>query len=353
LKQALLDILVDPESLMPMTFVGSDVTGEIGLTGSLKAGDGEVYPVKRGIPRFVRTTDPGQLQTQGTFGFKWKKKETYQWMVAKGSAATQAAWLLEKYGFKTVEEWARHFSSAARVLDLGCGAGMASWPWLSSDAWTGNTMWVGADISESIETAAELLSSIPNTHFVQADVLRLPFSDGTFDIVISEGVLHHTPSTKDAIAAAARILAPRGELYFYVYRRKGPIREFTDDHVRQAIAGLSDSEAWEVMRSFTQLARKLSELHATIEIDEAVPILGIEAGRQDVQRLIYWNFAKLYWNDAMTLEENTHINFNWYRPTYAHRQSEAEIRDWCVLAGLRIRRFHEQPSGFSVVAVKN
>jgi hypothetical protein len=101
------------------------------------------------------------------------------------------------------------------------------------------------------------------------------------------------------------------------------------------------------------LGKGLSDMHATVEVDEDIPLLGIEAGTQDVQRLIYWNFAKLYWNDALSLEENVHVNFDWYRPRYAHRQSEAEVRLWCEQAGLGIRRFHRQQSGFTVVAVRN
>ncbi len=252
-----------------------------------------------------------------------------------------------------MRDWARRFSAASRVLDLGCGAGSASWPWLSSEAWTGEAMWVGVDISEAIDVAAELLGGFTNTHFVQADALQLPFLDGSFEVILSEGVLHHTPSTREAIAAAAKALGSGGELYFYVYRRKGPIREFTDDYIRQAIAGMSDGEAWEAMRSLTMLARKLSDLHMSVELDEDVPLLGIKAGKEDVQRLVYWNLAKLYWNDALSFDENVHVNFDWYRPRYAHRQSEADIREWCEAAGLRITRLHEQPSGFTVIAGKS
>jgi arsenite methyltransferase len=346
LRPGLLELLVDPLKLNPLTFQEDQAR--------LIAEDGEVYPVVAGIPRFVKTEDPDQLQTQGAFSFKWNRpQQTYAWQLGTGDDAPQTAWLLEKYGFSSTDEWARTFATASRVLDLGCGAGVASWPWLRASAWTGNAMWVGVDISDAIDVAARHLGEVPNTHFVQADALHLPFRDGAFDIILSEGVLHHTPSTKDAIASAARALRPEGEIYFYVYRRKGPVREFTDDHVRQAIAGLSDSEAWEAMGSLTDLARRLSELRATIEVPEDIPLLGIEAGQQDVQRLIYWNFAKLYWNDALSHDENVHVNFDWYRPRYAHRQSEAEVREWCQLAGLRIRRFHTQPSGFTVVAVKS
>jgi hypothetical protein len=47
-----------------------------------------------------------------------------------------------------------------------------------------------------------------------------------------------------------------------------------------------------------------------------------------------------------------HINFDWYRPVYAHRQTAAEVRSWCAEAGLTIAYFHEQESGYTVRAVK-
>jgi hypothetical protein len=149
------------------------------------------------------------------------------------------------------------------------------------------------------------------------------------------------------------VLAPGGEFHFYVYRRKAPAREFTDDHVREQLRGLTDEQAWNAMRPLTKLARNLAALQAEVVVEEDVPELGIQAGRQDVQRLIYWNFAKLYWNDALSFEENVHVNFDWYRPRYAHRQTEAEVREWCEAAGLSITRFHEQPSGFAVIAAKS
>ena len=70
---------------------------------------------------------------------------------------------------------------------------------------------------------------------------------------------------------------------------------------------------------------------------EDVPLLGIKAGRYDVQRLIYWNVAKLFWNAEMTFEENNHLNFDWYAPRYARRQTEDEVRRWYEERGSRSR----------------
>ena len=230
---------------------------------------------------------------------------------------------------------------------------MASYFWLTSPDWQPVAPWIGVDISDAVDAARSHLGHIANTHFVQADAMRLPFRDDYFDAILAEGVLHHTPSTRMAIASASRVLTAGGELNFYVYRRKAPVREFTDDLVRARLRGLTEDEAWAAMRSLTALARNLAALNVAVDVEQDVSILGIKAGRQDVQRFIYWNFAKLYWNDDLDFEENVHVNFDWYRPEYAHRQSLDEVTDWCRAAGLQIGRVHEQESGYTVRAIKS
>jgi ubiquinone/menaquinone biosynthesis C-methylase UbiE len=319
------------------------------IAGALAAEDGAIYPVCNGIPRFVLTRDEGQAQTSQTFGFKWKKRDTYDSPAAKRNAI---GWYIEKYGFESIEAWAEYFASRKAVLDVGCGSGFSSSLWLDTAIWDGQAMWIGVDISEAIDVAQERLGHIANTHFVQADVLQLPFPDGSFDLLFSEGVLHHTPSTRAALLASSRVLAPGGEFHFYVYRRKAPVREFTDDYIREQIATLSDEAAWEAMRSLTHLGQVLAEAGVAVELHDDVPLLGIKAGRYDVQRLIYWHFAKLYWNPVLSFEENLHVNFDWYRPRYAHRQTAEEVRRWCAEARLAIKWFHEQESGFTVRAIK-
>ena len=103
------------------------------------------------------------------------------------------------------------------VLDVGCGSGFSSSLFLDSPWWTGRTAWVGIDISEAIDVALERLAHVPNTHFVQGDALALPFKSETVDAIFSEGVLHHTPSTRDAITEAARVLQPGGGIFTFTF----------------------------------------------------------------------------------------------------------------------------------------
>lgn len=351
MERALLEVLVDPIVRTPLR-LEAERQGDAGriVEGSLRGADGRSYAIRAGIPRLVVGGDHQQAQTAGTFGFKWQRRDSYE---SESVRASSRRWFVERYGFGTVERMQAHFASRRRILDAGCGSGWTASFWLSK-AWQrgSGAAWYGAEISEAIDVAQQRLSHVPGTHFIQADLLQLPFPSGTFDTVLAEGVLHHTPSTAAALLALAEVVEPGGELLFYVYRKKGPIREFTDDHLRSILSALPPAEAWERLRPLTKLGQALAELKAELEVPEAIPELGIQAGRYDLQRFIYWHMAKLFWNPAYSFEENLHVNFDWYHPRYAHRHTEAEIRQWCGEAGLCIEHFDAQESGFTVRAGK-
>jgi arsenite methyltransferase len=351
MRESLLDLIVDPVSGSPLKLSDNGLVDNEILQGALQSPEGNSYKIVNGIPRFVLTQDSGQKQTESSFGYKWQQRDA--WYSPQVQAACQT-WLIQRYGFESAAEMRRFFAAHRRVLDAGCGSGFASSLWMD-ESWRGDGKpeWVGADISEAVDVAQERLGAVPGTHFIQADIFQLPFRPQSFDAIFSDGVLHHTPSTERALKSLASLLVTGGEILFYVYRVKSPVREFTDDYVRDAISSLDPAAAWEALRPLTKLGQALAELHAEVEVPEDIPLLGIKAGRYDVQRLIYWHFAKLYWRETFNFEENNHVNFDWYHPRYSWRHTAEEIRRWCDEAGLRIMRFDDtQESGFSVRAVK-
>jgi hypothetical protein len=107
-----------------------------------------------------------------------------------------------------------------------------------------------------------------------------------------------------------------------------------------------------MLRPLTRLGEALAKLQAEVDVPEDIPYLGIKAGRYNVQRLLYWHFAKMFWNESLSFEENNHVNFDWYHPRYAHRQTEADVRRWCAEANLSITHFDVEESGFTVRAIK-
>ena len=81
-------------------------------------------------------------------------------------------------------------------------------------------------------------------------------------------------------------------------------------------------------------------------------MLGIPAGQIDIQRLIYWHVFKAFHHASLDLDELNHINFDWYAPANAHRQSPEEVRAWCADAELAVTREVIEQAGITVIARK-
>jgi len=351
MDKELLQDLVDPISKTVLRLEPSkvDAHGAI-LAGQLLADGGRTYSIHHGIPRFVLSSDDQQRQTSDSFGFKWGRTESYGSKAMLNSAQT---WLLERYGFKDLESARAYFAGRSRILDAGCGSGFTASLWMD-ESWRAlkTAQWYGVDLSSAIDVAQVKLGHIPGTHFIQADLTQLPFRDGFFDTIFSEGVIHHTPSTENALKSLILLLAPGGEILFYVYRKKSPLREFADDHIRSVVASLSPEDAWRALEPLTRLGQAIEKLHAEVVVPEDIPYLGIRAGRHSLHRLLYWHFLKIFWKEDYSFEENNHINFDWYHPRYAHRQTEEDVRRWCDEAKLSIIHFNTQESGFTVRALR-
>jgi SAM-dependent methyltransferase len=194
---------------------------------------------------------------------------------------------------------------------------------------------------------------MPNCTVVQADLMDAPFPDGSFDFVIADGVLHHTPNTRAGVEALYRKVAAGGQFFFYVYRRMGAARQFCDAHIREHFTQLSPEACYEACEGLTDLGRELSRLAATITLKRPIPILGIPAGTHDVQRLLYYNFVKCFWNEAFDYETNNMVNFDWYHPHHAWQHTEDEVASWLTELGVRDYRFNEaNPNGISCLLTK-
>jgi arsenite methyltransferase len=346
--ETLMALLVDPVTREPLRLERPERDSTNDIVRAILRGTGSSYPIVNSIPRFVGGSDIGQEQVARSFGYKWNLRSGYEDpRVNQLNEESE----LQRYGLRTLDEFRRIFRERRRVLDAGCAAGHHSSIYLTSESHP--TEWVGTDISTAIEIARERLGDIRGTHFVQADIHQLPYPDATFDLVISRGVMHHTPSTVKAFESLVRVLEPGGEFIFFVYRKNGPVREFTDDHIRRVLAAMPPSEAWEALRSLSRLGEALSKVDAEVDVPEDVPYLAIPKGRHSVHMLVYNYFVKAFWKQGWSYDENTLISFDWYHPTYAFRHTEEEIRGWCNKSGLTITHLDSRWAGFTVRAVKS
>lgn len=310
--------------------------------------DGKPFVLRNGILRDVSISAGAQRQTRYVFGFKWGRRETFE---RPASLQRMRTWLVARYGNVCGSRWWKDHGERPIFLDAGCGAGMSAFelfrPVLK------RIRYVGVDLSSAVDVArGRLQTAGAEGVFLQSSVNGLPFRRGVFDLIFSEGVLHHTESTEKAMKSLAPLLKKGGRFLFYVYRKKGPVREFTDDFVREKLRALPPAEAWRAMEPLTRLGIELGKLNARIQIPRAIKLLDIPAGRIDVQRLFYWHVAKAFYDPSLTFEEMNHINYDWYAPPFAHRHRIEEIRRWCVDAQLAVERERVEPSGITVIARK-
>jgi ubiquinone/menaquinone biosynthesis C-methylase UbiE len=116
-----------------------------------------------------------------------------------------------------IADYADFASSRGKsVLEIGVGVGSDFIRFVRAGAHA-----TGVDLTEHaiklVRRRLELEGLSANLQ--RADAERLPFADGTFEVVYSWGVLHHTPDCDRAIAEAQRVLKPGGRLCVMLYAR--------------------------------------------------------------------------------------------------------------------------------------
>ena len=97
-----------------------------------------------------------------------------------------------------------------RTLDLGSGSGMDAFA-AAVQVGPGGSV-AGVDITPEQLAKAERLRTEGHVSFHRARIEELPFEDGSFDAVISNGVVNLSADKPRVFAEAARVLRPGGRL---------------------------------------------------------------------------------------------------------------------------------------------
>ncbi len=176
--------------------------------GARCPGCGADFPIVRGIPRFVASD-----AYASSFSLEWNRHKKTQ-LDDTTSRESEETFRL-KTGLRPDDV------DDKLVLDVGCGMGRFA---DVVSRWGGKV--IGIDLSLAVEAAYANLGGRENVRILQADLFHLPFRPGTFDIVYSLGVLHHTPDCEKAFRQLMPFVRPGGRVCVWVYGTMGPWERF-------------------------------------------------------------------------------------------------------------------------------
>jgi ubiquinone/menaquinone biosynthesis C-methylase UbiE len=178
-----------------------------------------------------------------------------------------------------------------KVLDAGCGGGRYTVAWRLSGAGQAT----GLDISPiNVEDANRRVAEagIDNVYFKKGDVLELPFEDGEFDIVFSNGVLHHTTDWEKGVREMLRVLKPGGLGWLYLIENPGGIFWDVIEILRVVMKTEEKSAARAALQAINLPANRIFYMldHVMVPINVRLTPEGIEnclenAGAVNIKRL--------------------------------------------------------------------
>ena len=176
---------------------------------------------------------------------------------------------------------AMQIDTSHRMLDLGCGTGVAARAIARRGAFSGRVL--GIDISSVLAQAAAQLAEDEGlgdrTEFQAGDSRKLGFADGSFDAVVAHTLLSHIDDPPAVVREAARLVRPGGMIGIF----DGDYASMTFGHAddvqgkaydRAIISGVVTSPR--VMRQMPRLLRA-----AGLQLVASFPYILAEVGKAD------------------------------------------------------------------------
>ena len=277
------------------------------------------YAIRGGVPR-MNVAMEGLERVAQTFSFEWKAHH-------EGRLEDDTL-----FGNTLDEDWA-YFREATglddlrglTVLDAGCGSGRPT----RQMAEHGASTVVGVDFNEAVDEAFSYTAELANVHIVQANVFSLPLRKPTFDLVWSQGVIHHTPDAAGAHTALSQLVVPGGLLYVWVYAKRFSPFRFTKDVLDALrITRLPERVLLRVATIFSYASVGLLAFYRAIR---RLPGLTPHTSRgQRTVRPRTVRELQLTWFDALS-------------PEYDSRHTESEVIGWFRREGFEKIEAIEEP----------
>lgn len=136
----------------------------------------------------------------------WYTETNHPVALLRHENAARLPWIIE-----SIEN---RVGSFAKILDVGCGAGLLANP-LSERGYDVT----GVDLSKESLLCAGNHDTTKKVKYLYGNALDLPFEDKSFDVVLAMDLLEHVDMPVKVIKECSRILRSHGLLFFHTFNK--------------------------------------------------------------------------------------------------------------------------------------
>lgn len=296
-----------------------------------------IYPINKGVPIFIKNRIPklffDNYQTElekitsirnikdqvlsksiaFSFSEEWKEAHAENMTTVWGQSSETR---LNQHYIDTKTNATYYHNKM--VVDIGCGNGI-----LTHQLSTLGATVFGVDYSTSVWNAHATYKN-PLLCYLQCDLHYLPFKNNFFDLLYSNGVLHHTPNTYNAFQNVIGSVKSDGKCYIWLYSRSLKLGFnlflYATDAMRFVVNKLNATTQKLIIEKLLALKIRYNAWRGT-EIPSVIE-------------------AKIDLYDILT-------------PTYKFYHTETEVKHWYLKNNFdKIETTHLNPYGFGMLGVK-
>ncbi len=200
------------------------------------------------------------------------------------------------------------------ILDIGCGIGHES---ISLQEVTDHAEIFAIDLNFAVLKGGEAYKSRPYLHLIISSLFHLPLKPASFDLVYSQGVIHHTFCTVKAFKSIASYVRQGGYLTLWIYGTGDHLARIEDLGSLVRLVYMAECFLRPVISRSPKVIRNIFfGIVATI----CHPVIKKMVRHQEK------------WKIANTM----HSMRDWLSHKYVHRHTYNEVFEWFENAGFRI-----------------
>jgi ubiquinone/menaquinone biosynthesis C-methylase UbiE len=230
-----------------------------------------------------------------------------------------------EYGYSSKEEIIANMNPLLKNLmeqnkgkvfcDIGCGCGR-NLVYASKFA----SKVVGVDLSSQSLSFTKSFVQSDNLELLEGNNLAIPLDNAIADVVVSDGVCHHTGDTIGAFKECVRILKPNGLLYLAVYKkfRYYPL-------------------VYHLVGGFFRLMNK------------------VRVGNFIVEKVLvnfHYLMYKFFKKQKLSLAETRNIFYDYFITPVATFQSKKDVNSWCKMNNCTIEGYARTSGNCHVFIIK-